>query len=166
MVLDTGLDVGRTDTSTVTTGLRRRFLRECIRDRSLRPMFCAALGHRSGSLRDEDLLRACERAIAAGRMRIAFAHARGDVPFAEAALEPEAISTERAIGVHWIEIELLDMAGKPIAGVAYEVRLPNGAKLTGRLDDEGRARVDGIPEYGECRVGFPELDGEAWERVA
>src|ERR1043165_8619409 len=63
----------------------------------------------------------------------------------------------------WIEIELKDESGKPVAGEAYAVTLPDGtAVASGTLDDKGFARVDGI-DPGTCRITFPELDKEAWK---
>jgi hypothetical protein len=62
---------------------------------------------------------------------------------------------------HWIEIELLDESGKPIAGEPYKVTLPDGSTIAdGTLDDKGRARVDNI-DPGTCKVTFPNLDQDA-----
>jgi type VI secretion system secreted protein VgrG len=64
---------------------------------------------------------------------------------------------------HWIEIELLDEAGKPVAGEPYQVTLPDGTTVAdGTLDEKGWARVDNI-DPGTCKVTFPNLDKEAWE---
>jgi type VI secretion system secreted protein VgrG len=64
---------------------------------------------------------------------------------------------------HWIEIELLDEAGKPVPGEPYKVTLPDGSTVAdGTLDGKGRARVDNI-DPGSCKVTFPNLDKEAWE---
>jgi type VI secretion system secreted protein VgrG len=63
---------------------------------------------------------------------------------------------------HWIEIELIDERGKPVPGEHYRITLPDGTTLAeGRLDDKGRARVDGI-DPGMCKVTFPELDRTTW----
>jgi type VI secretion system secreted protein VgrG len=63
---------------------------------------------------------------------------------------------------HWIEIELIDQQGKPVPGEHYRITLPDGTTLAeGRLDDKGRARVDGI-DPGTCKVTFPELDRTTW----
>jgi hypothetical protein len=58
---------------------------------------------------------------------------------------------------HWIEIELVDDAGKPVAGELYFVELPDGSSISGRTDGEGRARVDGV-DPGTAKVSFPDLD--------
>ena len=64
---------------------------------------------------------------------------------------------------HWIEIELVDEAGKPVAGEPYQVTLPDGSTVAdGTLDEKGRARVEGI-DPGTCKVTFPNLDKEAWK---
>lgn len=60
----------------------------------------------------------------------------------------------------WIEIELVDTEGKPVQGERYRIELPDGAVREGRLDHQGRARVDGL-EPGDCDVSFPDLDNEA-----
>ncbi|HXB72169.1 MAG TPA: type VI secretion system tip protein TssI/VgrG [Candidatus Acidoferrales bacterium] len=64
---------------------------------------------------------------------------------------------------HWIEIELLDEAGKPVAGEPYRVTLPDGTTVAdGTLDEKGKARVENV-DPGTCKVTFPNLDQEAWE---
>jgi hypothetical protein len=63
----------------------------------------------------------------------------------------------------WIEIELLDEAGDPVAGEAYRVTLPTGVLREGVLDAQGRARIDRLPP-GPCQVSFPGIDGAAWDR--
>jgi len=64
----------------------------------------------------------------------------------------------------WIEIELVDEAGEPVPGESYEITLPDGSKATGSLDGKGFARVDGI-DPGTCKVTFPNLDKDAWNRA-
>jgi hypothetical protein len=58
---------------------------------------------------------------------------------------------------HWIEIELIDDAGKPVVGELYFVELPDGSSISGRTDGNGRARVDGV-DPGTAKVSFPDLD--------
>ena len=55
---------------------------------------------------------------------------------------------------HWLEIELVDEQGAPIAGAQYVVKTAGGEELLGRLDDKGKARIDGI-DAGTCVVKFP-----------
>ncbi|HHN77114.1 MAG TPA: hypothetical protein ENK11_00365 [Phycisphaerales bacterium] len=62
----------------------------------------------------------------------------------------------------WIEIELRDQEGEPIAGEQYEILLPDGTIAKGSLDGNGFARVAGF-EPGQCKVTFPALDKDATE---
>jgi len=53
----------------------------------------------------------------------------------------------------WLEITLKNEDGSPAADVEYRVVLPDGTEKSGRLDSDGRARLDGIPP-GTCTVTF------------
>ncbi len=64
----------------------------------------------------------------------------------------------------WIEIELVGEDNEPIPGEKYRITLPNGSVAEGTLDEKGLARVEGF-EKGMCKVCFPNLDKEAWERI-
>ena len=60
----------------------------------------------------------------------------------------------------WIEVELVDEAGKPVVGEKYRVTLPDGVTLAeGTLDEKGKARVEGF-DPGNCKITFPEIDEE------
>ena len=62
----------------------------------------------------------------------------------------------------WIEIELLDEQGNPVAGERYRVTLPDGKTIAeGTTDENGFARVSNI-DPGSCKITFPNLDREAW----
>jgi type VI secretion system secreted protein VgrG len=64
---------------------------------------------------------------------------------------------------HWIEIELLDKGGKPVAGEPYRIVLPDCTTVAdGTLNEKGWARVDKI-DAGTCKVTFPHLDRDAWQ---
>ena len=64
---------------------------------------------------------------------------------------------------HYIEIKLVDDAGKPVPGEPYKVTLPDGTTVAdGTLDDKGFARVDNI-DPGSCKVTFPNLDKRTWK---
>lgn len=63
----------------------------------------------------------------------------------------------------WIEIELIDEEGEPVPGEKYKIILSDDTVIEGTLDGEGFARHDGIPK-GNCKVTFPELDKDAWEK--
>lgn len=66
---------------------------------------------------------------------------------------------------YWIEIELVDEDGQPIAGEPYTLKTPEGELIQGQLDASGRARIERLTASGECLVSFTALDGEAWELV-
>jgi type VI secretion system secreted protein VgrG len=66
---------------------------------------------------------------------------------------------------HWIEIEMVDEDDNPVSGVLYRIKLPDGSVSEGTLDEKGRARVEGFEPGGNCEICFPELDGEAWEKI-
>lgn len=59
----------------------------------------------------------------------------------------------------WIEIELKDDDGNPVAGEPYRVEVPDGSLAEGTLDEKGFARVEGI-DPGNCVVSFPRRDEE------
>jgi hypothetical protein len=65
----------------------------------------------------------------------------------------------------WIEIVLVDEADRPIPNALYQVKLPNGMVIEDKLDENGRARLERVIA-GTCRITFPELDADAWERIA
>jgi hypothetical protein len=77
--------------------------------------------------------------------------------------QPPQTREEKAEKPSWIEIELVDKKGKPVAGEAYSVKLPDGTTVAdGTLDDKGFARVEGI-EPGTCKITFPRLEKQAWK---
>jgi len=53
----------------------------------------------------------------------------------------------------WIELELRDEKGNALGGAEYEVFLPNGQIVKGKLDQNGYAKVENIPP-GKVRVTF------------
>ena len=59
---------------------------------------------------------------------------------------------------------LLDDSGFPVKAARFELELAGGHRLTGTLDDNGRARVDGISPGGG-RVRFPDLADPVWGKV-
>ena len=64
----------------------------------------------------------------------------------------------------WIEIELVDEDDNPVTGMAYRITLPDGETVAeGTLDEKGFARVEGF-EPGTCKIAFPSLDQDAWEK--
>jgi type VI secretion system secreted protein VgrG len=64
---------------------------------------------------------------------------------------------------HWIGLEMVDEEGKPVAGLGYRVKLPDGSETSGTLDDKGQAKITNI-DAGNCQVSF-DLDKDAWEEA-
>jgi hypothetical protein len=64
----------------------------------------------------------------------------------------------------WIEIELIDEDGTPVADEEYAIVTPDGQRLTGKTDAKGQARHEGLVP-GQCMVSFPSRDKEEWSRV-
>lgn len=65
----------------------------------------------------------------------------------------------------WVEIELIDNDGTPMGGQKYKVMLADGSVKEGTLDDDGTARLQGIPP-GRCEVEFPDVEGYNRQRGA
>jgi len=61
----------------------------------------------------------------------------------------------------FIEIEMVDEEGNPVADESYEVTLADGSVTDGSLDDKGQARIEGL-DPGNCQITFPDLDKDAW----
>lgn len=61
----------------------------------------------------------------------------------------------------WIEIEMVDEDGAPVASERYEVVLTDGSTRRGSLDSLGRVRFDNLVP-GSCQIRFPELDAKTW----
>jgi hypothetical protein len=59
----------------------------------------------------------------------------------------------------WIEIELKDTSGKPYSGADYILYLPDGTESDGKLDEDGKARIDNLLP-GPYKFKFPELTDE------
>ncbi len=66
-------------------------------------------------------------------------------------------SEEEDEETHWIGIELKDDDGNPMPDEEYRVKLPDGKILSGWLDEEGKAKVEGIPKGGQVEVSFPRI---------
>jgi hypothetical protein len=77
--------------------------------------------------------------------------------------KPAEEKEEEKEELSWIEIELKDEEDNPVPGEKYKVTLPDGSVAEGTLDAKGFARLDGIPK-GNCKVTFPDIDKEAWEK--
>ena len=57
---------------------------------------------------------------------------------------PAAEKDEGEDEKHWIEIQLEDQEGLPVASESFEIELPDGSIVPGRLDQDGLARLEGI----------------------
>lgn len=76
-------------------------------------------------------------------------------------------SSEQSCGskdTTWIEIELVGEDDTGIADAAYLIVTADGKEFRGKTDANGLARPEGIVK-GVCKVGFPLLDQEAWEKI-
>ncbi|RDH46194.1 hypothetical protein [Zooshikella ganghwensis] len=60
----------------------------------------------------------------------------------------------------WLEIELLDDDGSPVPHETYNVLLKDGRELTGQLNSQGYAKLEGIPALDVVSVDFPLLEDE------
>lgn len=93
--------------------------------------------------------------------------AQSGIPFIKPCPGCEALgnpSSAPASGAaHWVEIELLDQAGKPVPGEQYQIELPDGSTVEGNLDAKGQARVEGI-DPGNCKISFPNIDKKSWRK--
>lgn len=82
---------------------------------------------------------------------------------AAASADSEA-EEEKKKELSWVEIELVDEDDQPMPGFVYRITLPDGSVADGTLDEKGFARIEGF-DSGECKVAFPTLDKDAWEKL-
>jgi hypothetical protein len=61
----------------------------------------------------------------------------------------------------WVDIQLVDPDGNPVAGAKYKLKITDGSVRDGSLDGDGRVRVSGI-DPGSCTVWFPDYDAKEW----
>ncbi len=78
--------------------------------------------------------------------------------------KPAQTKEEKEKKKSWIEIEMVDEDQQPVPGVVYRITLPDQTVAEGSLDENGFARVGDI-DPGSCKITFPDLDKEAWERA-
>jgi hypothetical protein len=72
-----------------------------------------------------------------------------------------ASTADQVEETHYIEIELVDDEGKPVANEAWFVELPDGTTKSGRTDAKGYARIDGI-DPGTAKITFPDMDKDTY----
>lgn len=73
-------------------------------------------------------------------------------------------STGDEVETSWVEIQLVDEAGKPVCGERCRVMLSTGRTMRSVTDSDGMIRLENIPA-GPCDVTFEELDQETWEKA-
>jgi len=61
----------------------------------------------------------------------------------------------------FIEIELVDAAGTPVANERYRLTAANGQVFDGTLDATGSARIEPVPS-GNCQIEFPDRAPGEW----
>jgi hypothetical protein len=124
-------------------------------------------GMPAGTSADEAVLERVAHLLAEGR--VMWHERRADVDASW--LRPEggsasesALDEARKEELTWISIELIGENDEPIPSEPYRIELPDGTTRSGRLDAQGRARIDGL-DPGSCRITFPDLDEAAWVPV-
>jgi hypothetical protein len=109
---------------------------------------------------DGDVAGGVARAIAARRVLALALHrpvgAARQPATDEATPPPTRVRT-------WVSVSLVDDASppQPVPFEPFRLTLPNGSIYDGELDEQGRARVDGI-DPGTCKITFPRLHGPDW----
>ncbi len=61
----------------------------------------------------------------------------------------------------WVEVELVDGEGRPVAGERYVLTLPDGTEREGKLDEAGLATVKDV-QPGKTSILFPDLESRDW----
>ena len=62
----------------------------------------------------------------------------------------------------WLAIALVTPDGHPVPNEPFTIELPSGVKVVGKLDNLGKARIEGV-DPGNCKVSFPERDAKEWK---
>ncbi len=107
-------------------------------------------------------IKAKQQKIQAGKYGSTPAKPFKPPPAPTATSQADTAQQEQPTG--WIEIELVGEDGGPIAGEKYRITLPDATVDEGTLDQNGCVRVEGFAP-GNCKITFPDLDGEAWELI-
>ncbi len=63
----------------------------------------------------------------------------------------------------WVGVKLFNQQNQPVPGVTYKIKMSDGSEQTGTLDEEGKARVEGVPQ-GSVEITFPDLHPDEWSK--
>jgi len=124
----------------------------------------ALLAHSDAELLDR-LARECERGEH-GRLTLWQRQppTADAATFAPIAQQDDPSGAGEAAEPDWIELELCDQDGRPLARQRFELELPDGTVRRGRTNAHGFARLTCILP-GTCELSFPDLDASAWDRA-
>jgi len=64
--------------------------------------------------------------------------------------------------ITWIEVKLVTEDGAAVSNEDYVITTADGRQIRGKTDENGVGRAESIVP-GQCRIGFPNLDKDAWE---
>jgi len=76
----------------------------------------------------------------------------------------EQVKSARVVKT-WVEMEVVDDDGRPMAGRGYVCMLPDGTLQTGTLDRGGRVRFEGI-DPGNCAFSLTDFHAADWDWAA
>ena len=147
--------------------MRPRVIAELLRDPARRGHVLRLLG---GELPPHVRDDAAERVLLA-RLRSGAVSLLGrerplpHLPFQAEEAPPAEDAEAVEVAVHFVEVVLVDMEDTPMPGERYRIKTPDGRTHQGRLDRDGKVRIDGIKGGGPCEVPSPDLDEEAWENA-
>ena len=103
-----------------------------------------------------------ESSAAAAGTAAAAAATTTTTPLQDEEAAQAASTSDQVEEKHFIEIELVDDEGNPVADEAWFVELPDGSTKSGRTDAKGFARIDGV-DPGTAKVTFPDMDKNAYD---
>lgn len=64
----------------------------------------------------------------------------------------------------WIEVQLVNKKGQPVAGARYRLKITDGSIREGKLNENGSVRIPGI-DPGMCEVTFLDYDAKEWTQA-
>ncbi len=119
----------------------------------------------SCSLRDDGVVARCAQLLAQGRLRcVRVVPIRVEDVARQESDAHDTIQLDTFLPQEeprtWIEIQLTDMEGNPMAGERYWIQLPDGSVRQGALNEQGLAYFGDL-DPGECEIRWPEMDDEA-----